>query len=102
MNRCDVKSGSSVCTNPVKSGECEFWKRSIRHERAVCAFCANMRCHCVAAIRAAIEAERVADGSKTMEEEWMKKQHSDCKHFALDNKEEPCASCWERSKWDPK
>ena len=103
MNRCDVSGTKPVCRKS-QTGDVEFECSFAKNYDGDCYWITAGRnlCSNLAAIRAAIVEERVDDVSKTMEEEWMKKKHSDCKHFAMDNKEEPCASCWERSKWDPK
>ena len=64
MNRCDVTpndSLSAMCTGEIMT--CDFFYMY----DGGCALEYNGGCLCLAAIRAAIEAERVADGSKTME-----------------------------------
>ena len=106
MNSCDV-SGSDMnvavcgCTG-FESAGCVFFEH--REHSIKCSFYDCGSCRNLAAIRAAIEAERnhIADAGKMVDEEWMKKRHSDCKHQMRNDDEEPCVKCFKRNKWEPR
>lgn len=92
-NNCDVTANQSLSAECKGNGpECEYFEMY----DGACGLEYNGACLCLAAIRAAIEAEHIVDANKMMARDC-----ENCKHADGPAMKGPCKDCVVMRNWEP-